>query len=116
MIKRGQNPPEWEDLWAFPGGFVDYGEDPLDGVIRELMEETGIVGRNPVLFGVLGSPGRGPRKHCVGLFYTVDVDTEMDPLAGDDAVHSEWVRIEDLNGNNVAGDHIEIIERIRNPA
>ena len=92
------------------------GEDPLDAVIRELMEETGIVGRNPVLFGVLGSPGRDPRKHCVGLFYTVDVDTEMDPLAGDDAVHSEWVRIEDLNGNNVAGDHIEIIERIRNPA
>ena len=34
MIKRGQNPPEWEDLWAFPGGFVDYGEDPLDAVIR----------------------------------------------------------------------------------
>ena len=43
------------------------------------------------------SPGRDPRKHCVGLFYTVDVDMETDPLAGDDAVHSEWVRIEDLN-------------------
>ena len=36
---------------------------------------------------------RDPRKHCVGLFYTVDVDMETDPLAGDDAVHSEWVRL-----------------------
>ena len=115
MIKRGHSPPEWENLWAFPGGFVEYGEDPIDAVIRELVEETGMVGRNPVLFSVLGSPGRDPPKHCVGLFYTVDVDMETDPLAGDDAVHSEWVRIEDLNRKNVAGDHIEIIERIRNP-
>ena len=36
MIKRGRSPPEWENLWAFPGGFVDYEEDPLDAVIREL--------------------------------------------------------------------------------
>ena len=37
---------------------MDYEEDPLDAVIRELGEETGIVGWNPVLFSVLGSPGR----------------------------------------------------------
>ena len=59
MIRRGHSPPEWENLWAFPGGFVDYGEDPIDAVIRELVEETGIVGWNPVLFSVLGSPGKG---------------------------------------------------------
>ena len=30
MIKRGSKPPEWNGMWAFPGGFVDYGEDPED--------------------------------------------------------------------------------------
>ena len=45
MIKRGEDPKEWEGMWAFPGGFVDYGEDPEDAVIRELLEETGVVGR-----------------------------------------------------------------------
>lgn len=116
MIKRGRSPPEWEGLWAFPGGFVDYGEDPLDAVIRELREETGLVGRNPVLFSVLGSPGRDPRKHCVGLFYTVDADQGAEPLAGDDAIQAKWVGINELNRGNVAGDHIEIIEMIRDVA
>ena len=57
MIQRGANPPEWKGKWAFPGGFVDVGEDPLDAVLRELREETGVYGRNPTLLSVLGSPG-----------------------------------------------------------
>src|SRR5574342_435730 len=28
-------------VWEFPGGIVEDGEDPLDGVKRELLEETG---------------------------------------------------------------------------
>ena len=28
-------------VWEFPGGVVEDGEDPLDGVRRELLEETG---------------------------------------------------------------------------
>lgn len=44
MIKRGPKPVEWEGMWAFPGGFVDYDEDPEDAVLRELKEETGVEG------------------------------------------------------------------------
>jgi 8-oxo-dGTP pyrophosphatase MutT (NUDIX family) len=28
--------------WGMPGGWLDYGEQPIQGVIRELKEETGI--------------------------------------------------------------------------
>ncbi len=32
---------------AFPGGFVDYNEDPKDSVLRELKEECNLLGKNP---------------------------------------------------------------------
>ena len=52
----------------------------------------------------------------MGLFYTVDVDQGAEPLAGDDAIQAKWVGINELNRENVAGDHIEIIEMIRDVA
>ncbi len=110
MIKRGRFPPEWEGKWAFPGGFVDYGENPEDAVVRELKEETGVVGENPVSLAILGEPGRDPRKHCVGLFYILDVDPNSKPVADDDAVEAAWIKIDLLSSNNIAGDHIKIID------
>ena len=113
MIKRGKDPQEWEGMWAFPGGFVDYGEDPEDAVVRELLEETGVVGKHPLSLTILGKPGRDPRKHCVGLFYLVEVDSESEPVGGDDAVDAQWVPINQLTPENVAGDHSEVIELLR---
>lgn len=113
MIKRGKEPQEWEGMWAFPGGFVDYGEDPEDAVIRELLEETGVVGKYPLALTILGKPGRDPRKHCVGLFYLVEVDSDSEPVGGDDAIDAQWVPIHQLKQENVAGDHSEVIELLR---
>ena len=113
MIKRGKEPQEWEGMWAFPGGFVDYGEDPEDAVIRELLEETGVIGKYPLALTILGKPGRDPRKHCIGLFYLVEVDYDSEPVGGDDAIDAQWVPIHKLEQENVAGDHSEIIELLR---
>ena len=113
MIERGPDPAEWEGMWAFPGGFVDYGEDPEDAVLRELQEETGIEGQNPRVLHVLGAPGRDPRKHCVGLFYLVDADIDTEPEGADDAVSAAWVPIDELTKDTVAADHIDIVDMLR---
>ena len=113
MIKRGPEPPEWKGMWAFPGGFVDYGEDPEEAVIRELMEETGVKGKYPLSLTILGTPGRDPRKHCIGLFYLVEVDPNSEPIGGDDAVEAKWVSIDQLTKGNVAGDHSKVIDILR---
>jgi 8-oxo-dGTP diphosphatase len=34
-------PPNGQTNWTFPGGRVEYGEDPFDAVTREVAEETG---------------------------------------------------------------------------
>jgi ADP-ribose pyrophosphatase len=40
-------------LWEFPGGVVEDGEDPVEGVKRELLEETGYMASTIVQVGKL---------------------------------------------------------------
>lgn len=43
MQERDEHAPAWPDMWCFPGGGLDEGEAPVDGAVRELAEETGVV-------------------------------------------------------------------------
>lgn len=50
MILRGKAPKEgW---WAMPGGFVDLGESPEEGAVREFEEETGLIAEEVELIGL----------------------------------------------------------------
>ena len=71
---------------AFPGGFVDYNEDPEVGCLRELEEECGIKGKGIELVTVAGNPKRDPRTHVISIVYHVHIDeTSGEAKAGDDA-------------------------------
>ena len=50
LIQRSDN-----KLWAMPGGFLEVGESPSVGVLRELLEETGLVCKARTLVGVFDS-------------------------------------------------------------
>lgn len=110
MVTRGQEP--WKGMLALPGGFVDYGEDPEDAVLRELSEETGIPGQLIALLCVRGDPTRDPRKHIVSIVYHVIVDPDSEPVAGDDAAAASWYDLTELIGKAdemVAFDHRAIL-------
>ena len=109
LIRRGYEP--WKGCWAFPGGFVDVGERPEDAVARELLEECNIVGKANGIIAVRGNPERDPRGHVVTIFYRVEVDVISDePIAGDDAAHAEWVKLSEVDLENMGADHAEIIQ------
>jgi 8-oxo-dGTP diphosphatase len=79
---------------AFPGGFVDYNEDPEVGCLRELEEECGIKGKGIELVTVAGNPERDPRKHIISIVYQVLIDeTSGEAKAGDDAASAKWYDI-----------------------
>lgn len=43
LVKRKKEPNA--NTWGFPGGHVELGETALDAAVRELHEETGVIGR-----------------------------------------------------------------------
>jgi len=50
VIRRAHEPALNE--WALPGGFLEAGEEPHEGCLRELMEETSLVGQIETLIGI----------------------------------------------------------------
>ena len=75
LIRRGKQP--WEGMLAFPGGFVDKGEDPEVAVVRELKEECGldgkVVGLNSMREKILdGHPA---------IFIVYDIEVEPQQVA-----------------------------------
>ncbi len=44
LIRRGSEPLRGE--WSIPGGILELGETLVEGVARELLEETGLTGES----------------------------------------------------------------------
>lgn len=53
--------PGFEGWWTLPGGGLDHGEDPREGAIRELREETGLDGEIMALLDVNSARRTWPR-------------------------------------------------------
>jgi ADP-ribose pyrophosphatase YjhB (NUDIX family) len=61
--------------WFLPGGGLAHGEDPVDGLVREFEEETGLAVEPTGLLGVLSDVTTlpdGVGLHTVRLIYAVD--------------------------------------------
>ena len=65
LVKR-KNPPIG---WAFPGGFVKYGETVEAAVKREVREETGLRLIDYEQWKVFSEPDRDPRQHVVSVCF-----------------------------------------------
>ena len=100
---------------AFPGGHIDYNEDPQVAVVRELEEECGIKGTNPVLFTVRGAPDRDDRYHMISIIYHVELEDEnSQPVAQDDAASANWYDIRQVlsQPDIFAFDHYSILKEL----
>lgn len=112
LIKRGNDP--YKDYWALPGGFVDKEDASLDAAaLRELREETGVVGVKLRQFRTFGNPHRDPRGYTIsvaylGMVYGVDLTKAV---GMDDAKAAKWFKLSDLP--LLAFDHADEIDIAR---
>jgi 8-oxo-dGTP diphosphatase len=103
LIRRGAEP--FKSALALPGGFVEIGETAETAALRELREETGVVGRIEKLIGIYSDPGRDPRGHTVSVAFLVTPASDL-VESGDDADDAAFVG--DWRGLPLAFDHARI--------
>ncbi|MEH0973055.1 NUDIX domain-containing protein [Micromonospora sp. CPCC 205546] len=101
--------------WHLPGGGTDHGEQPVAALLRELVEESGQLGRVVELIGVdnlhnpaaLGPEGHPIDWHGVRVVYRVTVDVPTEPrvteLAGGSTARAAWFAPEQLVGLPLTG-------------
>ena len=85
--------------WDCPGGFLEEGEHPLDGLRRELLEETGLVAGPARFVGVwMDAYGDAPEAVAtLNLYWAVQVD-DGEPAAADDVAELRWFAAAELPG------------------
>lgn len=91
MIKRGGHP--YIGSYAFPGGFVEEDESCEVAVLRELQEETGVIGVPLRQLVTASTPGRDPRWRNITVVYCGEVNSDISFAAGDDAADAKWFDI-----------------------
>jgi 8-oxo-dGTP diphosphatase len=104
LIKRRNDP--FKEMWALPGGFVDYGETTEHAIKREFYEETGLFCDIIELVGVYSDPQRDPRGHTISIIYEL-VKKAGHLQSGDDAMDCQFFPINNLP--EIAFDHQKII-------
>ena len=89
LVQRAFAPAKGD--WCLPGGFMELGETPEEGIIRELKEETNLDGTVKKLIGV--SPSQyGVWGDVVVIGFTVN-SSNGEMKAGDDAMGVQYFPI-----------------------
>ena len=84
-------------LWDVLGGFLEEGEDPLDGLRRELLEETGVeIEPDGFLGTFIDTYGDGPTAaYVLNLAWRAQI-VAGELLAADDVAELRWFSADEL--------------------
>jgi len=82
-------------VWEFPAGGIEFGETPLEAVVREAREETGLVFGHPkILFSSSHSfETDKARVHEIAIAYLLETSEPEDAvdISQEEREHSEYV-------------------------
>jgi 8-oxo-dGTP diphosphatase len=105
LLEKRLNEPA-RGKWTIPGGVVELGETLEEAVVRETLEETGLVVESPRLLDVVSEVNRdeagGVRYHYVIVDFAVAIE-RGEPLAASDAGELRWVPLDEVEGFDLTG-------------
>ena len=108
LVKRATHLPEG-GKWGLPGGFLDRDETLIDGVLRELREETGWEGRVLSLLRINSRPDRPreDRQNVAFDFVIEPIEKRGEPDAEQSDV--QWIPIQQVLALDLAFDHMDTV-------
>jgi 8-oxo-dGTP diphosphatase len=110
LIRRGHEPMKGQ--WSLPGGALEVGETLIDGVRREVLEETGLEVEPVAMIEVLDRIARDGEGRV--QFHYVLVDYLCRVVGGElcsatDAIEARWASRDELDG--VADFTVKVIHK-----
>ena len=84
-----------EGKWNGPGGKILSNETPIEGVKREVYEETGLKTTIIKIFGVYSDPDRDPRGHTISIIFLLDM-LSGEVKGNDDASDAKFFNVKKL--------------------
>ena len=106
LIKKARGP--YTGQWDLPGGKLEFGEEPLDGLYREIQEETGLIAKDSQLVNVLShtvtyksKDGEEAEMYHLGAIYKVELNETKRKLKTEpdnaDSNGARWLKLSDIN-------------------
>lgn len=106
ILVQNRRNPNWAGI-TFPGGHIKRGESFVESVIREVLEETGLIIQNPTLCGVKQFQDINDARYVVMLF---KANTFHGQLKASDEGEVFWIKRSDLEHYQLANRFEEMLE------
>ncbi|PIN78605.1 hypothetical protein COV16_05765 [Candidatus Woesearchaeota archaeon CG10_big_fil_rev_8_21_14_0_10_34_8] len=99
LMKRSSKYEHLEDAWDVPGGRINFGEEPLEGLKREIQEETGLELNQVNKILDTSTVFKDNTKHIVRITYFCSVKQGTAKISNEHT-NLTWIPITQLNQLN----------------
>lgn len=111
LIKRGKPPAQ--DFWHVPGGKLEAGESLVEGVKREVKEETGLDVEIGPIMAVVERRQEGFHYVIIDFLAYLQTSGQTALRPADDAAACAWVADNELGQYPIAEGFLPILERAK---
>lgn len=105
LLLQNRVKEDWKGI-TFPGGHIERGESFVEGIKREILEETGLTIYNPRICGIKQFQTEEDERYIVVLFKTNQFEGEV---VSSEEGEMLWIEREELQKHAIVDDFMELL-------